>query len=297
MRFWAALKSKSLGLGNGLELLPYEEWMVPDRSLEECMLPKDLIAPMQNARLCAREILDDPGIQDFKGMVKAVLASSAMLLSLDRSFKLELEFLQQNGEAAMEKAVEKNILAALPSATKATTLSQSMQSLQDIKVSQLGRFCSHASKAQVTCVLELVANMTKGVAPDGKFATASTFYTNVWEQLPYFMRRGVVVTEAGKTVKKLLVGKAALMVGFTEVQARMAKKDAVKLHELEIYQSFKFLLGPGEVQELSGWIKACLSDMASERSTATGSAASSSGLQKKTKSQKEAASSVMSFFG
>ena len=154
----SALKSKSLGYGNGLERLPYEEWMLPDKSLEECVLPKELISPMQNARLVAREILDDPGIQDFKGMVRALVSSSAMLLSLDRSFKLELEFLQQNGEAAMEKAVETNILGALPSATSASTLSQSLQRLQDIKVSQLGRFCSHASKAQVTCVLELVAN-------------------------------------------------------------------------------------------------------------------------------------------
>jgi hypothetical protein len=296
MRLWAALKSRSLGYGNGLDLLPYEEWMLDARPMEETHVPAHLLAEMQRARLCAKEILSDPSIQDFATMVKVMVASTTQLLSLDRSFKLELEFLQQNGEAAVQKAVETHILAVLPSSSKASSLTQSYQALQDLKESQLGKFCSHASRAQMTCVLEVVSNMTKGVGPDAKFSTASEFYASVWKQLPYFMRREVEVEEGGKKVKKLLMARAALMVGFEEVRAKVASNQLTKLHELEVYQSFKFLLEPAEVKELSGWVTACLNGMASDKATATCSQAAS-GSKKKTKSQKETASSVMSFFG
>ena len=296
MRLWAAIKSRSLGYGNGLELLPYESWMLPSRAMEETEVPAHLLLEMQRARLCAKEILNDSTIQDFGTMVKVLIASSTQLLSLDRSFKLELEFVQQNGEAAVQKAVETSILAVLPSATRASSLTQSYQALQDLKQSQLGKFCNHASKAQVTCVLEVVGNMSKGVCPDNKFSSASDFYALVWKQLPHFMRREVEVMEGDTMVKKLLMGRPALMVGFEEIRAKMESKQVTKLHELEIYQSFKFLLGPAEVLELSGWVTACLNAMASDKTTATCSSASI-GAETKTKSQKETASTVMSFFG
>ena len=86
------------------------------------------------------------------------------------------------------------------------------------------------------------------------------------------------------------------MVGFEEIRAKMESKQVTKLHELEIYQSFKFLLGSAEVLELSGWVTACLNAMASDKTTATCSSASS-GAGTKTKSQKETSSTVMSCFG
>ena len=296
MRLWAALKSRSLGYGYGLELLPYESWMLPARTMEETEVPAQLLAEMQRARLCAKEILNDTTIQDFATMVKVLIGSSGQLLSLDRSFKLELEFLQQNGEAAVQQAVEANILAVLPSATRASSLTQSYQALQDLKQSQLGKFCTHSPKAQMTCVLDVVGNMSKGVCPDIKFASASDFYALVWQQLPHFMGRGVEVMEGDTMVKKLLMGRPALMVGFEEIRAKMESKQVTKLHDLGIYQSFKFLLGSAEVLELSGWVTACLNAMASDKTTATCSSASS-GAETKTKSQKETSSTVMSFFG
>ena len=90
MRLWAAIKSRSLGYGNGLELLPYESWMLPSRAMEETEVPAHLLLEMQRARLCAKEILNDSTIQDFGTMVKVLIASSTQLLSSDRSFKLEL---------------------------------------------------------------------------------------------------------------------------------------------------------------------------------------------------------------
>ena len=145
MRLWAALKGRSLGYGNGLELLPYESWMLPARTMEKTEVPAQLLAEMQRAKLCAKEILNDTTIQDFATMVKVLIGSSGQLLSLDRSFKLELGFLQQNGEAAVQQAVEANILAVLPSATRASSLTQSYQALQDPKQSQLGKFCTQGS--------------------------------------------------------------------------------------------------------------------------------------------------------
>ena len=296
MPLWAALKGRSLGYGNGLELLPYEPWMLDARPMEETEVLADLLAGMQRARLCAKEILADPGIKDFGTMAKALISSSTQLLSLDRSFKLELEFLRQNGEAAVPKAVETSILAVLPSPTRASSLSQSHWGLQDLRESQLCRFCNHGSKAQLTCVLGVVANMGKGVCPDIKFASASDFHASVWKQLPYFMRREVEVMQGDTKVKKLLMARPALMVGFGGTRAKMESKQVIKLHELVIYQSFKFLLQPAEVLELSAWITACLNAMASDKNNTTCSSASS-GTQKMTKGQKETASSVMSFFG
>ena len=138
--------------------------------------------------------------------------------------------------------------------------------------------------------------MSKGVCPDIKFASAPGFYALVRQQLPHFMRREVEVMEGDTMVKKLLMGRPALMVGFEEIRAKMESKQVTKLHELEIYQSFKFLLGPAEVLELSGWVTACLNAMAGDKTTATCSSAST-GAETKTKSQKETASTVMSFFG
>ena len=239
MRPWAALKSRSLGYGDGLELLPCGSWVLPARTMEETEVPAQLLLEMLRARPCAKEIPNDKTTQDFSTMVKVLIASSTQLLSLDRAFKLELEFVQQKGEATVQKAVETNILAVLPSATRASSMTQPYQGLQDFKQSQLGKFCNHACKAQVTCVLEVVGNMSKGVCPDIKFASASDFYALVWKQLPHFMRREVEVMEGDAMVKKLLMGRPAFMVGFEQIRAKMESKQVTKLHGLEIYQSLK----------------------------------------------------------
>ena len=72
--------------------------------------------------------------------------------------------------------------------------------------------------------MEVVANMGKGVCPDIRFSSASDFYASVWDQLPYFMGREVEVKEGDTKVKKLLMARPALMVGFEEIRTKMASK-------------------------------------------------------------------------
>jgi hypothetical protein len=210
-------------------------------------------------------------------------------MSMDRSFRVELDFLRSGASEALEKAVQRKVLNTLPSATKPVSLAKACAALIDLRNSTLGAMCSIASQGQIDCVHEIVSLMQRGISPDPAIAKGGNFYELVMTQLPFFQR----LTVNGQAV----LGSAAVKHSFQVMKERMAAApEEVKLFELEAFQSYKWLLSPTHAAELCGWVKATLQVMASSSS----SSPSSSSLQmvsSATSSKKEKHSSVLSYFG
>jgi len=108
-RWYCAIKSEALGQEDGLEFFVYEQWLFGDRVKQKCKLPYSLFTAMKAARKCATDILADTSIECWDDLCRTMVKSAELLTSMDRSFKVELDFLKHSGAARLEQAVQEAI--------------------------------------------------------------------------------------------------------------------------------------------------------------------------------------------
>lgn len=298
----AALKQLAVGAPGGVQALFYEEWFMDTASKVACALPEDILKPMQAARVCARDIMAEAKLLSFADLRKLMLANASTLMSLDRSFKLELEFLEGPAEGVLGASLDAKALACLPTATIAMSLLDSVSQLNDLLKTKFCNMMPTKHQARVDAVLELVSNMMRGISPDSKIGGDSAFFRSVLERLATFMRLESA-SGSGTAPAQSLVGQPALAAKLRLMKARVETAgDSVKLLDLEAFQAFKWLMTPEEQQSLGEWVRSAL-QRASSEAQAIGSCASepsrthtSAGKSKATaKDTKQ--KDTMSFFG
>ena len=304
-RFWAAVKLAAIGYKGGLPKLPFEEWVLDDNSDIDCVVPDGFFTTMKAARSCALDMLANATVSCLEDMKKILTNNASQLVSIDRSFKLELEYLNSALDTDLVETVQKQILAKLPSTRSVVTMQQAADNLAVLRSSQIGEMCSRYCQAKIEAVRDLVTNMARGVPPDSKLCEDIGFFSTVLQRLACFQRATVheKVGDGMKTVE--LVGKRALDAAFGTMRAKM-KEDSSKvtLVELENFQSFKWLLNDTEKKELAEWVQDVLKKLVANQAVSKGrsSASSSSGLlgavhtsAKKAKASSE--SQLLSYFG
>lgn len=153
-----------------------------------CTLPEDILKPMRAARSCAKDIPGENKVLSFVELRKLMLANASTLTSLDRSFKLELEFLDGPAEKVLGAALDAKALGCLPSSGVAKSMQASVMALNDLQKSRFYSMMSSTHQARVDAVLELVSNMMRGITPDAKIGVESEFFGAVLARLEAFMR-------------------------------------------------------------------------------------------------------------
>jgi hypothetical protein len=88
LRYWVALKNRAIGFRVGLGMLPFETWLFQGSTSHDTAAPADMLKSMHAARSCAAEMLRGDKTTCLEDMKKILSAQSAMLLSLDRSFRI-----------------------------------------------------------------------------------------------------------------------------------------------------------------------------------------------------------------
>ena len=185
------MDTKALGALNGLPLMKQEKWILEEKLGEaaECKVPQAVIAQVKAARVCAEEILNDArrvgAFSDIKALMKS---NSGLLLALDRTLLLELEWLEQHGEGVFVQAVHKQILSCFPAPPVNITLNQAILKLDGLLNDGMIKLSSMRSHNEPKTIKKLVATMVQGMSPKGAFAAGGGIFKQVWDALPNFLR-------------------------------------------------------------------------------------------------------------
>lgn len=132
-----------------------------------------------------------------------------MRLGLDRTFSLELAFVNEKAEPLAMRSIHAAVLDALPNETTTKQFSKVLLALQEIKSSPLCMACGPAIIAEVDGVHSMVSAIDEAIGIEGRdILNFSEFYKKVVSKLLYFCER--VQAASGIFKKTTLLGRAAI---------------------------------------------------------------------------------------
>jgi hypothetical protein len=166
---------------------------------------------------------------DFQSQV--LKGGSEVLLNLDRSFKVELAWLQDGAYKALGIAIKDEIVKCLPTQDKAVTLAQCEARLGSLQGQQMYKVAARESQSAVDSIKAIVNKMSRGLAPPESVKTAGGVFTQVWSHLPFFVRHPATMTEE-------FTGEQALLRKLELLKRDLAKQERpAQLHELDTFKA------------------------------------------------------------
>ena len=162
------MKGEAIGRPGGLQILRHEAWILnmEDVTTTHCTVPMEYLKPMVAARSCAQEMLMDESLSCLADVQRQLKSSGPLLLSMDRSFRCELEWLGGSADAQYLEAIHRSILACLPSASSSISLNQACMKLAILIQSDQARFAALRSQSEIQTVRKIVDKMVAGVPPN-----------------------------------------------------------------------------------------------------------------------------------
>ena len=249
-------------------------------------VPAELLAENERARLVAKEMLSDETIASFREMRQILEDNSAALRQIDRTFIIELAYLEKADEA-LDAAIKAKVQALLPSATVHKSFVQVDMEMRELMKSDMCKRCSRSTAGQVEAVLEVLTNMQRGISPDPLRAT-SGFYKEVLPRCAWFC-----CFEA--TAGKKTYGVEALRSHFASVKAAITDQPNATLGQLEVFQTYKWLLDEEQKVDLAAWVAAAVRAGARPAQRDTTRAAAPA-AKAKAKAKGQAGATVMNLF-
>lgn len=201
--------------------------------------------------------------------IKACLSKHHKLLaSLDRDWKVELNFwLSQCGEGG-ERRFKQTIIGSLATAEKKVDLSKSVQAIQNIMDGKLFQFVSVGMQANTNSIHDWLKTIRDGRAPKIPDTTGNEFFMKIIEHMGYFCR-------VDDTDNKELVGRAAID-KLLAVAREKKEAQSLALPDLRCFSQYNWLLTETEMAEVKEMTTAVLSAGAGGASSASGRGNSSS---------------------
>jgi hypothetical protein len=259
-------------------------------------VPAHMLGDMLAARKVALDILGPGAYSCFSDLKRALLLKAATLTAMDRTFRLELAFLESGCEVALASEVGHRLLQCMPTQSTHITLDQCQVKLQALRQSQLARMASLESQAEIDTVKDIVSNMQSSISPEPSIAQGGELFKQVLHRLQFFFSHSTVATKTKPA--QVTYGLDALNLHFDEMSKLMnAGSGDITLQHLEIFQRGRYLLSAEQGSALSGWVKTVLKAAGTGGYTKMSAASSSSAAKSsKTAEADSAASSVLRFF-
>jgi hypothetical protein len=158
--------------------------------------------------------------------------ASAALLNLDRTFRIELQFLAGEAYEALSKRIDEKILACFPTESKAISLQQCEKLLRGLRDSVMCKTASRASQSTVDTFVKIINKMLLGSAPCETMKTGGHVYTSAWSKIKYFLR------EDSPSGDGQVFGTEALEIQFERLQEKLKSESrAAKLFELDVFKA------------------------------------------------------------
>ena len=226
------------------------------------------------ARNLVIELLDKKKPKDYASTVRLISGAYDSLVSLDRSFCLEKEMLD-NGQELIDSAATLDFFDRLPSESKPLTLVHTQALLSSLRDQPSFAMASASLQRKFECVQEILYNMERAISPDPSIATGGPFYAKVLNKLALFMR-------CKDAKDNIITGKAVIDFEWNRIVKEMPNVPLmITLSDLEPFQCHKWLLTPEQSAELSTWVCKVLakSQTSSNSKAATGSSSAASGAR------------------
>ena len=191
------MKGEAIGRPGGLQVLRHEAWILHFGDVDTaCKVPMEYLKPMAAARSCAQEMLMDKSLSCLADVQRQLKSSGPLLLSMDRSFRCELEWLGGSADAQYLEAIHRSILACLPSASSSISLNQACMKLAILIQSDQARFAALRSQSEIQTVRKIVDKMVAGVPPNPSIKDGGDLFSKVWDRLQYFVKVEITSPEA-----------------------------------------------------------------------------------------------------
>ena len=174
---------------------------------------------------------------------------------MDRTFSLELKFLNENAEIIAKDRIHRIVLDALPAENTTKSFSSVLLALHNVKTSPLCMACGPAVIAEVEGVHSLVASIDEGTGIEARdVSNFSEFYKTVMARLQFFYQR--IETGPGADVcKRTLYGRPAIMDLYATILETKKSQGQVSMKNLQPLRSFKWLLSPEQLIQSAAWIQ------------------------------------------
>jgi hypothetical protein len=196
-------------------------------------------------------------LRTFTDMRKQAQTYSKTWLALDRSFCLELSFLNETAEVMAKDQLHHAVLDALPSDIVKKTHSESLLALHKIKMSDLAYVTGTSVTAELEGVISMVASLEEGVGLTAKdIANFGPFYKRVVARLPHFYRMAAPKSDGAD--KRDLSGRAAIRELLVDVRLQIQDGANATLKLLMPLRTYNWVLEGEEIDEVNAWIQSAL---------------------------------------
>ena len=265
LRIQAAIKELGLRHGHLQPLFCEDGLCAAGPSSYACMVDKKLLTDSSAARAAITELVDDPAKASGDEIKATLMKHSRMLSSLDKGWKVEMNFfLSQVGETG-EARLRSLVLDVLPSKDKQCTLEEAHGKLRAVASGQLCQFVRVGLQRQVENVVGWISVMMKGRSPRLPDTKHNPFLAEVVARLACFFRRRLT-TSAGSGDASDLVGREAILDLYKCIQKDVAAKKQQDLVSLRPFGIYQWLLTADEMKVTKQWLSDVLGEGSSKPS-------------------------------
>ena len=168
-------------------------------------MPERLLAEMKQSRALMKEMIQTAEAATFEEVQRVFLKGYDSAFCVCRSIAIERAIAEQ-GQSMINGALHKYVLAALPAEDVVHTPAQVAATISDLRTLKVYQLADTKTKFDADCVHRILTKMEHNVAPDVSLRSASKFFADVFQRLPFFIRLHLGEMEAPKD----MVAKEAL---------------------------------------------------------------------------------------
>ena len=291
-RLGALIRENSLGMLDGIELAPWEEWMfghVCEKG-RKCVVPRKFLEPHIKVRQAALAMIHMDRITCFNDIQKVCAKAAKALTDVFRGYKLELDFIRTDAEKYLAQSLRQAALSIMPNKHHNPQLEKAYSELTDLKASKHYGLSSLAVQGEVDDIVDAVGGLMQNISPDpAVFHNGGEFYIDLLRAMGDFLQH----TEADGTI---IYGADAMKVIFKKISTEASRSgDSPELDALANLQRFQWMLSGDNQTQLATWVKDAVKAKADSKKRKTDE---KNGNKKKSAKGKEGtgAASVMRFF-
>jgi hypothetical protein len=263
--FRLAARVKSAAVNAGLvRRLPWEVFLLEKDKIkgvrETCPVPKELLKDIDNCREACLGFLGT-GSMSISDMKRVCNHHSKALVSLDRTFILDIQFVNDEAETLIAAGVREEVLEALPCQDEDVKVQAALIKLESIKALRRTLACGPKLESEVTGIIGMAHAISQGLCPTRNLGeNLSAFYLACLKRMENFCIHTTVATTAKGKEVRLQRGHLGLQAHFKEMKEayRVNGLAGKTLNDVSMFRTFKWMLGREEQVETDSWITSIL---------------------------------------
>ena len=221
---------------------------------QEIAVPEDLLFDSKNCREHLDSLLGG-GWHSVSRMREIVNANQAQLTTLDKSFWMEIDFLNHHFDELLQEHLRACLLAALPEEHEVRSMPKAIVAARTLATGQVATAAGKETEQELISVVNLLSDVADGKSPPGvEIAKMSEFHILCLKKAENFcvVKIDVPVTDSQKVRRKQLIGAAALDAVFSRSQENKSGPDNA---DLKVMRQFRWMLTPKMNSMLDDWIR------------------------------------------